>query len=441
MMNLTTRLRNILPAILEKVPVSHQLIETLSSLVGINIFLAGLSFVTTIMVANTLGREQFGDLAFAIALGTYGLMFIQYGLEKSLVRELVHFPKRFGELLKATILLRSTLFVLFIIFLVIAFGFFNHNLGLSWGMVPVILAMVIPGFQLQGVYDAWQEMRRHAVFLMIDRCTYFTLVWAAVLLPFLTLSIGLVGAFMMAGVFAGLFLQYYWAFPRIDFQPVQGSYSATAFIVRSNFWIWLAVLSGLSIDYMSQIILKWYAGSAELGMYNVAWKTTQFALLFLAQAGRIGAEATARHTRPEATAHERIRFLLKYSVLMTAIGFMAGLPFLIAPQYILKLFRPEYANAAETMRLFGIYPIIFGPYLAVLQYIISSRMQIVYFTLITTVGVLSITLSYLLIPRMQGIGAVISVICSLGIALILFVAAVVIHLKGLLKSSEENLRR
>jgi O-antigen/teichoic acid export membrane protein len=258
-------------------------------------------------------------------------------------------------------------------------------------------------------------------------------VWFVIFVPFTALSLGLIGAFMMMSTVTGLFLQYHWALPRINFKSVQGTWPSTIFIIRSDVFIWLAVLSGLSIEYLSQIILKWYAGSSELGVYSVAIKIPQLAILFLSQAGRIGAEATARHTVPETNASARLRFLVKYAGLMTAIGLMVGLPCILLPEYILMVFRPEYANAADTLRLFGFYPLMYGPYLVLLQYVISSRMQRTYFMLITTAGIISIGLSFWLIPQMHSKGAAISVNISLAVALTLFVAAVGFHLKSLKK--------
>lgn len=425
------RAKEILSLVADNLQIRHQLVDTFFSLVGVNLFIAGLSFVTTVMVANTIGREKFGDLVFAIAVGTYGLMFIQYGLEKSFVRELVHFPDRVGEFFKASILLKSILFTVFLLFLVAAKIFFPHKFEFSWGMILVIIATALAAFQLNGIYDAWKEMKRHSVYSMVERCLYFALVWFVILVPVSTLSIGLVGAFMIMANVIGLFIQYRWALPRINFKPVYGTMSSIVYIVHSNVFVWLAVLSGLSIDYLSQIVLKWYAGSSELGVYSVAVKVPQLATLFLAQAGRIGSEATARHTRPEETASRRLRFLVRYAGLMAAIGFVVGLPCALFPEFILVVFRSEYASAADTLRMFAFYPLLYGPYLAVLQYVISCGMQRTYFILIASAGIFSVGLNFWLIPQMHSKGAAISVNISLAIALILFVTAVGFQLKSL----------
>ena len=424
-------MQNGLTTLYGKVFTSRQIINTLISLVGINLFISVMSFVTTLMIANVLGRKLFGDFSFSVAVGTYGLMFIQYGLEKSLVRELVHYESHFGELFKASLVVKFTLFLFFVL---IAIIMFMHFPGYSWGVLLIIFATAFSAFQLNSVYDAWRQMTRHAIYFLIEKSIFFALVWIVFLTPFL-LSLELIGMFMISSTLIGLLFQYKWALPRIDFNNLKRAWSSIFFLLRSNFFIWLAVLSGLSIDYLSQIILKLSAGSEELGTYSAAWKITQVGTLFLAQAGRIGAEATARYTRPEKSSTDRKYFLFKYITFMTIIGFLLGLPCFLFPQYLLMLFSSEYANAKETLRLFSFYPLLFGPYLAILQYIIAARMQKTYFTLITIVGFVSIGLSFYLIPQLQSKGAVISVIVSLAIALIFFITAISIHLNKLTKAA------
>jgi PST family polysaccharide transporter len=409
---------------IQKINLRGWLVNTFISLVGINVFVAFLSFVTTIIIANSLGKEDFGNLAFSIAIGTYGLMFVQYGFEKSFVRELVHFPNRLGEFFKASLLLKSLLFVVFLLLLIIVANSYPKRFQCSWGMILVIIATALGSFQIPGGYDAWREMKRHSLFSMLERCVYFLLVWFIILTPFLVLSLNLVGIFLLISAGVGVFTQYRWAMPRINFKSVNGLWPSTVFLVRSNIFIWLAVLSGLSIDYMSQIILKLNAGSSELGIYSVAWKITQIGTLFLTQAGRIGSEATARYTRPETSVSERNQFLIKYISLMTVLGALVGLPCMLFPQYILRMFNSEYANAFGVLRFFAFYPILYGPFLATLQYVISMRMQITYFALITIAGISCILLNLWLIPIMQSKGAVISVILSLAVALTLFLAAI-----------------
>lgn len=403
-------------------------LSTFGSLAAINAAVAALSFLTTILIANRLGAESFGSLSFAVAVGTYGLMFVQYGLEKSFVRDLVHFKDRFGELVKASLLLRASLLGLFLGVIAVAWQLLSVKGNEPSATVLIILATVLPAFHLQGVYDAWKEMPRQALYSAVERCFYFSLVWVTVTSGVRPLSLNLVGVFMLIAAAVGLLLQYRWAWPRIQFRSVQGLRESTLFIIHSNVWLWLAVLAGLSIDYLSQIFLKLYGNSAELGVYSAAWRITQIPILFLAQAARIGAEATARHTRPGTSSADRGRFLLKYVALMIGIGALTSVPLLVAPTRLLSLFSSEYRDAVQILRIFSAYPFLFAPYLALLQFVVASRLQRIYFTLITVAGLLSVGLSLWLIPVLQAKGAALAVIASLFLALILFAAAVALNL-------------
>ena len=397
------------------------------SLVAIHFVLALLGFITRVKIANILGRESFGDFAFAVAVGTYGAMFVKYGLEKSFVRDLVHFPCRFGELLKASLILRVILFFILMLGFAVVVPRIERGSGYSLRMVPVFLATVLTAYQLQSVYDAWREMRRHAIFFMLEKCVYFVLVWSAVFLPFVDLNLGLIGIFLMVSIIVGLTIQYRWALPRIKFTRVDGLLSAVFFIVRSNFWVWLAVLSGLSLNYLSQIILKLYCGSAELGGFSAALMLVQLAILFLNQVGRVGLEATARHTLPGKTVNQRKYFVVKYALFMALMGLVIGSPCFLFPRAIFHIFRSEYSDAASTLKILGFYPLFYGPYLVVLQYVVSCRMQKIYFGLMVLASAISIGLNVLFIPKLQGIGAAISLVVSLAVSLVLFALVIRRH--------------
>jgi O-antigen/teichoic acid export membrane protein len=106
--------------------------------------------------------------------------------------------------------------------------------------------------------------------------------------------------------------------------------------------------------------------------------------------------------------------------LMTVLGIIAGLPCLMFPRQMLSVFRTEYAAAAAPLRILSLYPMFYGPYLAVLQYVISSRLQKTYFAMISVVGLISMLLALWLVPSFGSTGAAISVVVAISIALFLF---------------------
>ena len=102
---LVARLRTLLAS-------QQQNLQNLSALVVFNFLAAGLFFITQIKIANVIGKEKFGLLAYGIALGMYGQTIVCYGMNRTLVRDFIHYPNRFAELVMASLLLRGLLLVL-----------------------------------------------------------------------------------------------------------------------------------------------------------------------------------------------------------------------------------------------------------------------------------------------------------------------------------------
>jgi O-antigen/teichoic acid export membrane protein len=89
--------------------------------------------ITQVKIANVLGIENFGLIAYGMALATYGAMFVRFGLDKTLVRDLIHFPDRYTAIVKASLALRFTLLTLVITAILVWKLFASPTSDLSWG--------------------------------------------------------------------------------------------------------------------------------------------------------------------------------------------------------------------------------------------------------------------------------------------------------------------
>ena len=69
-----------------------------SVLVLVNFILMGLGFITRVKIANVLGKADFGLFVYGVTLGTFGGVIIRYGMDKTLVRDLIHHRAQFNEL-------------------------------------------------------------------------------------------------------------------------------------------------------------------------------------------------------------------------------------------------------------------------------------------------------------------------------------------------------
>ena len=417
---------------LRKVAISQKKhIQNLSVLVFVNFLIAGLGFLTRVKIANTLGTEGFGLFAYALALGSYGAVIVRFGLDRTFVRDLIHYPRRFGQLVAGSLVLRGLLLVVVILALV-SWKLTFASSELSWGVIAVVVGTSLMALDLQAVYDSWQKMSRHAVYNLVQRCCYYALIWAVILFFPDKLSIGLIGGGTMASVALYLFIQQRWAFKRIEFYKAKES--LTKVVIKlgfANLMVLAATMGCLSFGVLNQLMLKSFKGTAALGGYAAAWQIVAIAMLLLNQVARIGKPATARITREGTDRNTRRRFLVKYSAVMFAAASPIAIGAMLWPDVILKiLFRPEYAPAAGALRVLGIYIVLFSLGLVASQYLIAARMEKVYFASVIVGGVMSVLFCLFLIPKSGGIGAAISLLIAHGISMGLYWVAMILHVRN-----------
>jgi O-antigen/teichoic acid export membrane protein len=407
-----------------QVPLRHRLrelvlsqkrnLQNLSILVFVNFVIAGLGFVTQIKIANMLGRESFGMFAYGLAIATYGGVVIRFGLDRTLVRDLIHFPAQVGELIAASLMLRWMLFGVVAVALLVWKVAAGTSSDVTWGLLLVIVANSMMSMDLQPVYDSWHAMGRHALYNLVQRCLYFAAIWATILAVPRALNILTIGAATLGSVICYLLLQHTWAMRRIVLPETRRAiFKAALRMARGNLTIWLATLGGLSFGSLNQLVLKYCRGTAELGGYAAAWQMVSLAMMLLNQVARIGNPMTADVTRGGFSRRERNRFLVKYVGVMLLTALPIAFAAVCFPGTIMRaLFRPEYVSAAGALRIMGVYMLLYAIGLVASQFVVSTRREKTYFTGIVVGGALSIAMCLLLIPHLGANGAALALLLS-----------------------------
>ncbi|MBE0534674.1 MAG: oligosaccharide flippase family protein [Phycisphaerae bacterium] len=408
-------------------------LQNLSALVVFNFLAAGLFFVTQVKIANVIGREQFGLLAYGIAFGMYGQTIVRYGMDRTLVRDLIHYPERFSELVVASLVLRGILLTL-VVAVLFAWKLIWQPADLPWPVIAVIVAYSLKSLDLQPVYDAWHCMARHAIYNAIQRGLYFMLIWTVVLAGAKYLSLAWIAFALLATEVLYLVLQQRWAQRRITLSWNSLVWeSLTKDLLGSNFWVWLAAVGLLSFGTLSQIFLKKYCGPRELGGYAAGWQIVGAVMLLLMQIARIGKPAMARVTRESIYHAQQKWFLFKYCAVMVGTVLPICLMLWLVPDVILRIcFTSEYAGSANLLRVFGVYLLLFAVGVVASQYVIVVRMEKVYLACVLAGSVVGIGLYVKLIPSYHAMGAALALVGSHILAMVLYwIAAIsrVAHLK------------
>ena len=246
-------------------------LKSLSSLVFVNIAVAGVGFFTQVEIANVLGKESFGFIAYGVAIAAFCAVVIRFALDRTMVRDLIHYPDRFAATVKASLILRFALFTV-VTALILGWKLFQpQNSDVTWGVVLIIIANAAMSLDLKGVYDSWHKMGRHAFYNLLQRGLFFTVIWIVIVYAPESLSVFTIGAATFVAVSFYLTVQYLWAMKRLPQDGTNESLVLRAFnMARGNVFVWLAALAALSFGPLNQLVLKNYHGAAELGGYAAA---------------------------------------------------------------------------------------------------------------------------------------------------------------------------
>jgi O-antigen/teichoic acid export membrane protein len=410
---------------------------TLAVLLSSNLFTAGIGFLTTVAVANTLGAARFGELAYAYAIGGILAVNIRFGMDQTLIRDLTHSPERFGGLLAASVFLR-TLFLLVIVagYLVLRMTGIEA-VELSLGSLLVVLATMLLPLQIANVFDVWESQGLHAVYFLVQRCVYFVIVWGVLLFAADELSILWIGSALLISTLLFLLLQYRHVWTRVsqrirELSPAEIRRTSLE-LIRSNFWLWLASVAALGLTALNSVVLKHVSGSADLGVYAASWQLVALGALLIKNSARIGRPIMARRTRPGVVSSRgNLHVLLLYLLTMLAITGVIAVPAIAFPKSILRiLFTPEYATGDWVLRLLGIYLLVrvidevFG------QLVVLLRMDRTYFAANVLAGIIGIAFCAILIPLYAATGAAVALLIGATTGSTIYTIAAIGRMKGL----------
>lgn len=411
--------------------------NNLAVLLLANFFTAGVGFLTTVTIANTLGSARFGELAYAVAIGGILATNVRFGMDRSLIRDLTHFPELFNETLAASLLARGLLLILCIAGLLILMALPIEDLKISWGMFLVILATALNPFQIANVFDTWEIQGIHALYDCTQKAVYFGMIWAVVFWVPEYLGLLWIGAALLISGLFFIFLQYRFAWrrlkPTLHAMPITQVASRSFSLLGSNKWLWLAGVATLGMITLNKVILKHVSGFSELGVFAASLQLVSLATLLLTNIARIGRPILARYTKPAtANTHATALFLAFYLSLGVLSVSIVALPAIMIPRLILEIFFiPEYASGYWVLRVLGISLLfsVFDLYLG--QYLTMVRMDRSYLIAAVLSGLISFVFCLILVPLYSATGAALAILVAELFKSGLFVFLTIFHLKNL----------
>lgn len=368
-----------------------------------NYFQAIVTCLINFYLANKLGHEKYGIIGYGLVVGAILKAFINFGNERTLVRDLTHTPNP-DEMLSASIVLRSISAAFALIGLAVWLIGFPPELGEGWPIVFCAIAGGLMGLTPKAWYDFRYEMNIQAGLLLLEKIVYGVLLYLFLSMNLPVDQVLLVAVILMVMRFSGISAQWYYALK--SFRPTWSNLKKNLlWLYRENFMVFLATLGNLVAPYMNQLFLGHKDGLAELGKYFIAFQIYTMIQMLQQIFNRLFGPRIAQITQPGSDKNIMKKKLFQFLLYSFLMNLSILLPLiLLAPWAFETFLRAEYAEAVVPFQILCTSTFLFGLGMVLSQFVICLRLNAHYFGLSMSRATLAIVVGVALIPKYGLIG-------------------------------------
>lgn len=384
--------------------------DMLHNVVGLAFFnaLGGLCVMATqVKLANYLGASVYGIYSYCLAIGEVGAMFVRYGRNKTMVRDLIQNPSKRDSLVVCTFFLSVINLALFL-----AVTFACHkslDIEVNWTYFLLIMSPCLASLSLEPLYESLRMMSWSSIYGLLQKFAFLAAIWT---LLFTQIHVGLfaIGAIVVSSWLIVYVLEYYEVITQLHINFIQKVKLHELWnLYKENFVIFLSCVTGVAFGPLLRIILNSYADSSSVGIYAAGIQLYHIFLFFNTQIARVGNPMMAKAGSADCSLQYRRRLVRNYTIIMVSICIPFTLPLILIPDVITSaLFTYEYMPLATYLPLLAFYMISISIGLVYEQFLISVRADKIYFTIYITTNLLTLVVAYILIPRYGLLGAFVS---------------------------------
>lgn len=396
--------------------------EMLHNVVGLAFFnaLGGLCVMATqVKLANYLGASVYGIYAYCIAIGEVGAMFVRYGRNKTMVRDLIQYPEKRDSLVVSTFILSLINLGLF---LVVTFACHKPlDIEVSWTYFLLILSPCFASLSLGPVYESLKMMSWNSIYGLLQKFIFLIAIWSLFLFHFHVglLSIGIIVVITWVSV---ILMEYYEIGTQLHINFL-GTVKLKELwgLYKDNFVIFLSCVTGVAFGPLIRLILNNYADSRSVGIYAAGLQIYHICLFLNTQISRVGNPMMAEAGKNDCPISKRRRLVFRYTLIMLVTSLPFALPMFLFPGAITSLlFTEEYASLANYLPLLAIYLLAISIGVVYTQFMISMRMDKIYFAIYILAAVATLIMSVLTIPTLGILGAFMSLCIPHSIGCIMY---------------------
>ncbi len=383
---------------------------------GEKVLKMALSFLSTVLVARYLGPENYGILAYVVSITSLFAIAGHMGLMGLIVREIVKKPDERAETLGTTFSLKFLGFTIgFVALLVYALIYEKPGSLVFWVLIIVATSLFFQPFQ---VIDFWFQAHVQAKFPAIARSS------SLVIIVFLKVLIIYAGAGLLLFAFAQFLEIFLVACFLVLLFKVKAPISLISwrFSLRkanelfSQGWvIFIGAIFATIYLKMDQVMLKWYLGSEEVGIYAVA-ATFSEAWYFVPTAIVTSFFPRLIKLRSEDQLKFNLRLQQIFDLLFVVALSVAVLVSIFAGLVIQIFFGEQYLTSASILAI-HIWAALFVFMRAAFRQWILIENELVFSLVTQGFGALTnVGLNLALIPHYGGNGAAVATLLSYAMA-------------------------
>lgn len=384
--------------------------EMLHNVIGLTFFnaLGGFCVMATqVKLANYLGASVYGVYSYCLAIGEVGAMFVRYGRNKTMVRDLIQMPEKRDDLIVSTFFLSLINLALF---MAVTFAFHNQlDIECNWAYFLLIISPCLISVDPGPVYESLKLMSWHSIYALIQKFGFLIVIW---LLFALHVNVGLfsIGAIVTVSWIVVLLMQFKEISEQLNINFLQNvKISELWKLYKDNFSIFLSCVCGVAFGPLLRLILNNNVDSTAVGIYSAGLQIYHICLFFNTQVGRVGNPMMAVAGRSDVSTEKRRTLVIRYTIIMLLTALPFALPMLLCPHLIVDmLFTADYSSLSAYLPILAIYLVAISLGVVFTQFLISMRKDTIYFIIYVTSAIVTIVLAYILIPRYEVLGAMLA---------------------------------
>jgi len=376
-----------------------------------NAFRLGVGFFVTAWVARYLGPEQFGILSYAMALVSIFIFLGSLGLNEILIRDFVQDVANIKEMLATAFLMKVFGgIVTFAVAVLLAFILNPTDTKTHWLVGVIAGGTILQAFDVFEFYFQSQLQSKYAVSARNVACFLITVVKIYLIL-FKAPVIAFAWVILGEAILGGFFLLFAYRAQPLSFHLLNSSFAMARRLIKDSWPIFLSGIATMIYLRIDQIMLHYFIGDGEVGIYAAAIKVVEFwgvlGIVFMSSVFPVifGFKKTDEKLYWKKI-RQIYRFLIFASIVISLVMIMTAKPIM------LLLFGASFQRAANVLSIY-ILAIVFMYLRGATTYVlVSERLQRyeVYRSVIACL--INIVLNFTLIPRFGILGAAIAAIFS-----------------------------